>query len=186
MPRASREDAERHREEVIDAASRLFREKGIEGVSVPELMAAAGLTHGGFYKQFKSKGELAALAFERASTRAVGELRERTAAAAGTPEARQVFIDSYLAPEHRDDKAMGCVLSCLAGDLGRESDQELRDAFMRGVGRMIERLESVEDPAPLATLSTLVGAVMLSRATSGTPLSDQILEATKAALNAQK
>ncbi|MFC5069677.1 TetR/AcrR family transcriptional regulator [Flaviflagellibacter deserti] len=186
MPRASREDAERHREEIIDAASRLFREKGIEGVSVPELMAAVGLTHGGFYKQFKSKDALAALAFERASTKIVGELRERIAAAAGTLEARQVFLDAYLAPEHRDNPAMGCVLSCLAGDLGRDSDQGLRDAFMRGMGRMIERLEAVEDPAPLATLSTLIGAVALSRATMGTPLSDEILDAVKDSLSTQK
>ncbi len=186
MPRASREDAERHREEIIDAASRLFRQKGIEGVSVPELMAAVGLTHGGFYKQFKSKDALAALAFERASAKSVGELRERIAAAADTPEARQVFLDAYLAPEHRDNPAMGCVLSALAGDLGRDNDQELRDAFMRGVGRMIERLEAVKDPAPLATLSTLIGAVVLSRAISGTPLSDQILDAARTSLGDKK
>src|SRR5260221_253272 len=66
MPRASKKDAAKHRQEIISAAARLFRERGIEGVSVPELMEAVGLTHGGFYRHFTSKDELVSLALAEA------------------------------------------------------------------------------------------------------------------------
>jgi TetR/AcrR family transcriptional repressor of nem operon len=64
--RSSREDTEKHRQEIIAAAARLFREKGADGVSVPELIQAAGMTHGGFYRHFASKDELVPLAFREA------------------------------------------------------------------------------------------------------------------------
>ena len=66
MARSSDKDTARHREEIVAAASRLFRERGIDGVSVPEIMGAAGMTHGGFYRPFDSKEHLAALAAARA------------------------------------------------------------------------------------------------------------------------
>ncbi len=62
MPRVSKKQAEQNHAEVIAAASKLFRAKGINGVSVPALMAEAGLTHGAFYGHFGSKEELAAAA----------------------------------------------------------------------------------------------------------------------------
>lgn len=58
--KVSREQAERNREKVVDAASRLFRARGVEGVGIGEVMRECGLTHGGFYNQFESKEALAA------------------------------------------------------------------------------------------------------------------------------
>jgi len=56
--RRSREETARTRERIIEAASEEFREHGIVGIGLAELMKAAGLTHGGFYKHFTSKDEI--------------------------------------------------------------------------------------------------------------------------------
>src|ERR1700730_8762168 len=101
MPRVSREQADNNRLAITDASARLFRERGIDNVSVAELMAAAGLTHGGFYGHFESKEELAPEAcrwdfgrcVERWKTR-VGEKSDRTVA-------RAALADNYLSVQSR-------------------------------------------------------------------------------------
>jgi TetR/AcrR family transcriptional regulator, transcriptional repressor for nem operon len=157
MGRASKETAERHRDEIEAAASRRFRADGLAGVSVPALMAEAGLTHGGFYRHFASKEELAAKACARAF--AEKELSPR-----------------YLSAEHVADRGNGCPMAALAGDISRTApDSPLRDAFAEGVARYAEQ-------APLADLATMVGALVLARATEGRPISDAILAAARDAL----
>ena len=64
--RVSREQAAESRERILDVASKLFREHGLDGIGVADLMKNAGLTHGGFYGHFSSKEELMAQACARA------------------------------------------------------------------------------------------------------------------------
>src|SRR5688572_2677841 len=109
MARVSQAQAQQNRERVIDEAARLFRERGVQGVSVADLMAAAGLTHGGFYKRFASKEALVA----EAVSRAFGELGERLAALderhpGDHPAARRELLDFYFSAEHRDHAGRGC------------------------------------------------------------------------------
>ena len=120
MPRSSKQDTERHRQQVIEGASELFRERGIDGVNVGELMGAAGLTHGGFYRHFGSKEELAALA-------AADAFAKQTAALQDVSE--RELIESYLSPEHRDDLAHGCTMGALGAEVAR-SDGPVREAFV--------------------------------------------------------
>jgi TetR/AcrR family transcriptional repressor of nem operon len=157
MGRASKATAERHRDEIEQAASRRFRADGLDGVSVPALMAEAGLTHGGFYRHFASKEELAAKACARAF--AEKELSSR-----------------YLSGEHVADRGDGCPMAALAADVARTAPgSPVRDAFAEGVARYAEQ-------APLAELATMVGALVLARATEGRPISDEILAAARDAL----
>jgi TetR/AcrR family transcriptional repressor of nem operon len=157
MGRASRETAERHRDEIEHAAARRFREDGVNGVSVPALMGEVGLTHGGFYRHFASKEELAATACARAF-------------AETSPGAR------YLTAEHVADRGGGCPMAALAGDVARTApDSSLRNAFAEGVARYSQ-------DTPLADLATMVGALVLARATDGHPISDEILAAARDAL----
>src|ERR1044072_8421855 len=58
--RVTKAQAEQNRAHIVATAARLFRERGYDGVGVAELMAAAGFTHGGFYKHFRSKADLIA------------------------------------------------------------------------------------------------------------------------------
>src|SRR3954468_3498661 len=109
-----------NRERILQAAGRLFRERGFDGVSVAEVMQAAGLTHGGFYGHFKSKDDLIAESLAHALTPrgAAGDF-------AG-------FVKGYLAPEHRDDFAGGCPTAGLAAESIRQAP-EARAAATAGL-----------------------------------------------------
>jgi TetR/AcrR family transcriptional repressor of nem operon len=168
MPRSSKQDAAKHRQQVIEGASELFRERGIDGVNVGELMGAAGLTHGGFYRHFASKDELAGLAAAHAITTQAETLGDERA-----------FIEGYLSPEHRDDVAHGCVVSALGPELAR-ADEPVRGAFVEAYRAFVDRFG--DDEQALAKLSTMVGALVISRVTKGDPLSDEVLAAARGAL----
>jgi len=182
MGRVSQAQAEENRSRVVETASRLFREQGTH-ISVAELMKASGLTHGGFYKQFASKEALV----DEAIAHAFGELDHRLTAAlaqnAGQPDAaRLAFIDAYLSAEHRDNPADGCPAAGLAADIARESgDREARRVFNDGIRNYADWL-ATEDHDGLVRLSTMLGALLLARATTGSPLSEEILTAVRAAL----
>jgi TetR/AcrR family transcriptional repressor of nem operon len=167
---------------VVAAAIRLFRERGVQAVSVADVMAAAGLTHGGFYRHFASKEALLAEAIAQAFAERdtmLGELDER-----GHDQARRDFLDGYLSAAHRDDPGGGCPTAGFGADVARDGDDGVaRAAYAKGVesyGRWWDGAGG-ED---LAAVSTLVGALFLARATAGTPVSDRILEAARAALTA--
>jgi TetR/AcrR family transcriptional repressor of nem operon len=148
------------------------------------------LTHGGFYKQFASKGALVAEAVGAAFTDRAAWLRSLTEAAGD--DARRDFVDNYLSAAHRDDPGGGCPAAGLGVDVAREPDDSAaREAYAEGVRAYARWLHSPAAPegeagdADLAAVSTLVGAMVLARATAGTELSDQILAAARTALTPQ-
>ncbi|MER5948495.1 TetR/AcrR family transcriptional regulator [Streptomyces sp. NPDC001904] len=183
MGRVSREQAEENRRRVVETASRLFREQGTH-VSVAELMKASGLTHGGFYKQFASKEALV----DEATAHAFGQLtqshRDVSPHGADEPDAtRRAFIDTYLSVAHRDDAADGCPVAGLATDIARGGDEggEARRVYTAGVRAFADRL-TTDDQDGITSLCTLLGALVLARATKGDPLSEEILATARAAL----
>ena len=119
MPRATREQAEKHRVAIERAASHLFRERGLEGISVAQIMAAAGLTHGGFYGHFSSKGELAARACSRAFEQSAVRWRERLREHEQPRQALDSIAAGFLTARHRDHPGGGCPAVALAGDVAR-------------------------------------------------------------------
>ncbi|MFD9678984.1 TetR/AcrR family transcriptional regulator [Rhodococcus sp. NPDC059969] len=190
MGRVSQQQAEDNRRRVVETAARLFREKGTH-LSVADLMKASGLTHGGFYKQFASKDAL----IDEATAHAFAELTQLHAAglerhAGQRDEARQTLIDNYLSVEHRDNPADGCPAAALAADMAREpADSEARRVYTEGVGDFAAALaderadeEADDDADGLVRLSTMLGALVLSRATKGSHLSEEILDSARAAL----
>jgi TetR/AcrR family transcriptional repressor of nem operon len=175
--RASKADAAKHRDEVVEAASHLFRERGIGAVSVPELMAAAGLTHGGFYRHFESKEALAATAVTAAFA---SQIEQIAADNQDDPEsARRIFLDDYLSVAHRDSAGDGCPNAGLAAEVARlPEESDIRTAFTAGLRQMVSAIGTVgagEEGDALVELSTLVGAMVLARATAGDEVSDRIL-----------
>jgi TetR/AcrR family transcriptional repressor of nem operon len=146
-------------------------------------MAAVGLTHGGFYKQFGSKEALAAEATGQAFAEFLGQLPERDP---DRPEdhvaARTALLDHYFSPEHRDDPGTGCPVSALATDLAHEAaDSPVRAIYVKGAEDLAQWLTTDGDE-DLATLSTMVGALLLARPTSGTGLSGRVLAAARASI----
>jgi TetR/AcrR family transcriptional regulator, transcriptional repressor for nem operon len=189
MPRVCRAETEKNRAAIRQASSRLFREQGLHA-SLNDVMSAAGLTHGGFYGHFGSKDELAAEACAAAFSESVVRWRQRIGDAADPAAARIALIEGYLAAQNRAAIGTGCPIAALATDVAREAaGKPVRGAFHAGLERLIEMLTEVE-PRPagaartkaLAELSTLVGAMVLARATDATPLSDELLRAAASSL----
>lgn len=187
MPRVSRKQADQHRKNIVDAASRLFLERGTDGVSVPEVMAEAGLTHGGFYGHFPSKEALVA----EACIKAFEDRLPAYEARAGRKAARVDFIKRYMSKSHRDAIGLGCPAAAMCVDLARDNPREaIRAAFASGLGTLIERLgpllsgkkKVAERQETLAQLAMLVGGLVLARSTKGHAISDELLQAVRSAL----
>ena len=193
MPRVTRKEADQHKQDVINAAARLFRERGLAGVSVPGIMAEAGLTHGAFYGQFESKEALTVAAFERAfdEMHAIYDDIERRNP--GKSDARAEFIKNYTSKLHRDRPGLGCVAAALSGEIANEKPgSPIRAAFVTGFGGMIDRLQRLltrsrrQPPSrqeTIAMLAMLIGAQVLAGATNGEKLSDEVLQAVRDTLS---
>ncbi|RWK37081.1 TetR/AcrR family transcriptional regulator [Mesorhizobium sp.] len=178
--RVSRVQAAENRETVINVASRLFRERGFDGIGLKDLMQAAGLTQGAFYKQFASKDDLAAQAARRAMESA---FQRWSAAAAANPEdPLAAVIAFYLSMDHRADRMDGCPVVALGADAARQG-ADVKASFEAGVREYLEMLGNLvgdgEEPSgkAMAILSTMVGAVVLSRAVNDERLSKRFLQA---------
>ncbi|MGC2996938.1 TetR/AcrR family transcriptional regulator [Streptomyces sp. G35A] len=182
MGRVSQAQAQKNRERVVETASRLFREQGTQ-VSVADLMKAAGLTHGGFYKQFPSKEAL----IDEATAHAFNELARLHAAEFQRRDgqrraAQEQLIDTYLSVEHRDNAADGCPVAGLAADMARGSGhREAHRVYAEGVRAFADTL-ATEDQDGITRLCTMLGALLLARATKDSPLSEDILATARAAL----
>ncbi|QJP17018.1 TetR/AcrR family transcriptional regulator [Starkeya sp. ORNL1] len=189
--RVSREKFAENRERILDAAAQLFRQKGYDGVGVADIMKAVGLTHGGFYGHFASKDDLIAQATCRASA---GVLPSMQALARGLPDtALDAIADTYLSASHRDHPEAGCAFAALGSDMARQNDAG-RAGVTAALRRQLDLLAPLmpgasaeeRDRAAMAAFATLVGALMLARVSDDAKLSDELLEAGRAALARSK
>ena len=182
--RVTKAQAQANRAHIVETASALFREHGYDGVGVAELMAAAGFTHGGFYKHFRSKADL------MAETAAAG--LSQSLAMTGDMDLAK-FISVYVSRAHRDGRSAGCTMAALCGDAARQSD-DVKATFAAGIEDMLAVLGR-DDAAPqdadpkrarakrIDLLAHVIGAVALSRACpDDSPLADEILEACRSEL----
>jgi TetR/AcrR family transcriptional regulator, transcriptional repressor for nem operon len=179
--RVSKQKAAENCERVVATAARLLRERGYDGVSIGRIMAGAGLTHGGFYSHFASKDNLAVQATGHAAT-TMGEALQ--AGLAQCPDqAFRSLISFYLSPEHRRDAGSGCILPALAADAARQDSPELRAIFAAVIQAYLDALarlaptipEAFRDRPPIAVLSEMVGAVVLSRVMMDGDMADRLV-----------
>jgi TetR/AcrR family transcriptional regulator, transcriptional repressor for nem operon len=182
---------EETRAKVVRAAAEAMRARGPDGVGVAEVMAEAGLTHGGFYAHFPNKDALvgAAISF------AFDESRERfRKAGEGLSPAAYLdqFIDSYVSARHRDAPERGCPLAALSSDLPRQGApaRAAFDAGVRSMIRMIADRLQVGDPESREALAgslvaEMAGAVALARAVADRDLSDRLLQDSRIRLKAR-
>ena len=184
--RVSKRQAAENRERMLKAAARLIRERGISSVGVDALTEAAGMTHGSLYSQFHSKERLV----EEAIAYAIAGKRQEV------PEvfALSDYVSKYLSPKHRDGPGSGCPLAAVSGEVPRQS-QAVRDRFTAGVRDMIGLLSNrmgsglrqrQREEEAIATIASLVGALVLARAVNDRKLSDDILRATKKKLGGRQ
>ena len=180
--RVSREQAAENRQAVINAASRLFRQHGFDGIGLKDLMKGAGLTQGAFYKQFGSKNELAIEASGRALESAAR--RWSDAAEANPQDPLGGVVEFYLSMAHSAERMDGCPVVALGSDAARQ-DADVKASFEAGIRQYLKMLSQwVGEPdggdasnKAMAILSMMVGAVVLSRAVNDKRLSNRFLHA---------
>ncbi len=180
--RVSCTQAAENRQTVIDVASRLFRERGFDGIGLKDLMKGAGLTQGAFYKQFASKEDLAAQASGRALETA---FRRWSDAVAANPEDPLGAVTAfYLSMGHREERTEGCPLVALGSDAARQG-RDVKASFEAGIkahlellGRVIGETEGEQPKGKaMAILSTMLGALTLSRLVNDPDLAEAFLDA---------
>lgn len=176
--KVTKAQAQANRAHIVETASTLFRERGYDGVGVAELMAAAGFTHGGFYKHFRSKADLMAEAAACGISRTVEQAR-------GIDVVE--FVRYYVSRKHRDVRSDGCTMAALGGDAARQPEA-IKATFAEGIERLLTVLErdgtlpgSGDDRLVrvklIDTLAHVVGAIVLSRACpDDSPLAGEILQ----------
>jgi TetR/AcrR family transcriptional regulator, transcriptional repressor for nem operon len=185
--RVSKEKAAANRNALLEAASRLFRLRGIEGVGVADIAKEAGLTHGALYAHFSSKDELAAEAFSHGFAGNMANIREWVGDRCPSFEE---YLDGYLSTTMRDQLETGCPMTASASEIGRQ-DCRISASFTRAFEEMTAILESsLADTIPasrrrrlaVAAAAAEIGAIAVSRAVAKTDaaLAEEVLEAVRA------
>jgi len=183
--RKSKSDTAATRDHILATASIAFRRDGIENTGLSDVMHAAGLTHGGFYRHFDSKEQLLAESLQHACGQAFDAM-ELEGEGKSPADALAAIVTYYLSPKQRDNFETACPLSALGSGL-RHSDQATRDiaasGFQRVVGMLQSHLEglSTRDARARANAmaSAMIGSMMLSRILLGTSASDTVLKDTR-------
>ena len=179
--RVTRVQAEENRQKVINVASRLFRERGFDGIGLKDVMERAGMTQGAFYKQFSSKEDL----ITQASARALeATTRKCLAAIANNPEdPLGAVMAYYLSKEHRDEVMDGCPMVALGSDAVRQG-AGVKASFEAGIKAHLNVLQSSifaagekrPDSKAMTILSMMVGALLLSRVANASNLAQAFLD----------
>lgn len=182
--KVTKQQSEQNRLALLDAAARLFKQHGIDGVGVADICKAAGLTHGALYKHFADKQDLAAQAFTHAFRRGFDWT---TKAGSGKAPTLSTYLDQYLSKRVRDDDAAGCPVVVASCDTGRHSDA-VSQSYTAGFVELRDGLQAVLDPdganpakATLA-VAALIGAMAISRGVVKTDaaLADEVLAQVRA------
>ncbi len=182
--KVTKAQAQANRARIVETASTLFRERGYDGVGIADLMAAAGFTHGGFYKHFPSKADLMA----EAATCGFAQSDDRSRGA----DAAEI-VKQYLSRPHRDAPGQGCTLAALSADAARQPES-VKATFAAGVELLLTSLANRAGAQEegkrkdelrvlrIEVLAQVVGALVLSRACpDDAPLADEILDVCRTA-----
>ncbi len=180
MVRKSKEEKAKTREQILTSAAALFRAQGIEATSVADVMKDSGLTHGGFYKHFPNKDALVAEAIGQAFNEMLAALQPSSAEADGV-SISHFAASQYLTEIHIDKPEHGCPMPALGAEVGR-GHEIWQQAFSEGAEDMIVVLSDGERGeekrrAAAGALATMVGTILLSRASGKGKLRSLFLEA---------
>jgi TetR/AcrR family transcriptional regulator, transcriptional repressor for nem operon len=179
--RRTKEATAESRKIIVTTASRLFREKGFDGIGVADIMAAAGLTHGGFYRHFPSKEALIAEAMQEAFNEKSQPLEDDT----GGISRVRAYVSDYLSKEHLAKTSRGCPIAAV-GSESQHVGPAATDVFSNGIASLLKPLAKAlqhsagdRHQAALRLLASLVGAVVMARASNDPKLQADLLEAVR-------
>jgi TetR/AcrR family transcriptional repressor of nem operon len=176
--RRSKQEAAETRRRIVKAAAAKFRQNGIGGTGLSDLMAAAGLTHGGFYRHFESKDQIVVEACAAAAESAIATFFSKKSPQGGL----KARVAKYLSQAHRDDPSAGCPLAALGSEIAR-SDEKTRAVATQAFLELVDIIAAefgkirpdVAKRRALVAASTMIGALMMSRIVTDSDLSACIL-----------
>lgn len=185
MNRSTTRSKEATHERIVEAGARAIRRCGYDGIGIADIMKQAGLTHGGFYAHFASREVMLAELADRAGAEAIATFL-RIMAAVPAEQSRQALLRAYLSKEHVKNPEVGCPVAALGTEMPRQAPA-VRRAITRRIKEMIDVVsrQSADWGQPgaheraLATVATMIGAVVLARAVDEEPLSESVLEAAR-------
>jgi TetR/AcrR family transcriptional repressor of nem operon len=180
--RKSKQEAAETRRRIVKAAAAKFRQNGIGGTGLSDLMAAGGLTHGGFYRHFESKDQIVAEACAAATESAIATFFSNKSPQSGL----KARVAKYLSPAHRDDPSAGCPLAALGSEIAR-CDEKTRGAATQAFLELVEIIAAasgntrpdVARRRALVAAATMIGALTMSRIVTDSELSAAILRQTE-------
>jgi len=189
--RYSKNHKQETKERVLKLAAKALREEGPDRLGVAEVMASAGLTHGGFYAHFASKDDFLAETLREVFDHSAARLL-KVAGDLPPKEALSAYIDFYVSTGHREHRGTGCPIAALSSDLPRQPEK-FRAEFDAGVKRLIAKLSEwigaigLNEPEKQAAalLSAMMGAIALSRAVADPQLSDDLLASARKGIKAR-
>jgi TetR/AcrR family transcriptional regulator, transcriptional repressor for nem operon len=184
--RNSREATAKSRKRIVASAAKMFRARGVAAVGIAELMQAAGMTHGGFYKHFESKDALVAEACSFAMTQSAAALH-RAVEKAHKGEELKAIVDAYLSRAHRDNPGSGCAIAALGGEVGNGNGNDAaRQALAKGRANMIARFAQYwngrDAKRRAATMAAMMVGAMVNARIAKSKGGDDILRAARRAL----
>ncbi|HEY9130172.1 MAG TPA: TetR/AcrR family transcriptional regulator [Dyella sp.] len=190
--KVTREQFAEHRERILEVASSLFREKGFDGIGIADIMKAAGLTHGGFYRHFASKDDLIDQASRRALLQGAAHWERIIGDGNPAPAALARLLQTYLSEAHRDASGKGCTIAALGVDTSRQQGA-VRKTFAQGLEALVEKIAALlperaraaRRRRALAVFAQMVGALVMARAVDDPVLSKEILTAAASGLDAR-
>jgi TetR/AcrR family transcriptional regulator, transcriptional repressor for nem operon len=183
--RKSKLEAAQTRETIVTAAADLIRRTGIAAASLADMMAAAGPTHGGFYRHFRNKEHLVSEALSAAGAKVIATVG-RNLAKGGFG----AVVDGYLSTSHRDSRTPVCPFAALGSEMARSGTETkaavtevLEKLFATLAGDTQDRGEA--RGGAIVALSTMIGAMTLARVVADRDLSSEILDRAKDHLHNQ-
>ena len=173
-----------HHKEIVSTASKMLRKRGVDRTSVMNVMRAAGMTHGGFYRHFKSKDEFVAECTRNAFQAIIARFQARSEKE-GPKAALSAYVDDYLTGHHVNAPEMGCPIAAYGAEAARES-RAVREAFAEGMDQvrslMAEGMSCPKDqrrPRAGELQALMTGAVVMARAAGNSELSREILDSAR-------
>jgi TetR/AcrR family transcriptional repressor of nem operon len=191
MGRSSRETADENRAKIVEAASRMFRRSGVDAVSISDIMTAAGMTQGGFYKHFGSKEELAAEACSTAFGKTKSAWSGLTEKNPKPSERVPDLVDFYLAPKPTDRT---CPMVAFSQDAAKAQDRSFSSAYTAGIGDLFAQFDSLSGASGsaedrernLVLFAAMVGANVLTRSGASDGLGRELKDAIRNFATSQK
>ncbi len=173
------------RQRILATGARLFRERGLHGASVNEVMAGAGLTRGGFYAHFEDKEALVAGTLHEMFDEAERNwlLHDELRGDAWV----ELALKRYLSVPHLQEPGRGCVMPSLSADLSR-GDEKQRQIVAARISSFLQLVEDKLEEHPggasrreraIALFAGCVGAVTIARAVGEPALAEEVLTATR-------